>query len=195
MTITFIVYGDARPASFSFGRGQSKSGKPFMWKSTKHADWMKSVRAQALEHKPEELIVGAVGIYLIFWRRKPSGAGKDWRNAKSPERAAKAAYPISTPDLTSLERPIEDALSGLFYRDDAQIQEKRSFKFYVEDDERERVEITVEALHPLYAGCRAKDAQRELLGFSHLREFAAEIRDILPQEQEDPWDAAAKAQV
>ena len=148
MKISLVVYGECRPASFSFGRGQSKSGKPVMWKSTKHAAWMKSIARQALNHKPDKLMVGAVALALVFWRRKPSGAGKDWRNAKSPERAAKAAYPVAKPDLTSLARPVEDALTGLFWRDDSQIITRQCIKLYAKQDEPERVGIAVASFDP-----------------------------------------------
>ncbi len=192
MKITFIVYGESRPASFSFGRGKSKEGKPFMWKSAKHADWMKAVALQALEHKPEELMRGAVALALVFWRRKPSSAGKDWQKAKSPERAAKAAYPISKPDLTSLERPIEDVLSGLFYRDDSQILLKHSMKCYAGEDEPERVGICVWGFHPKDALELSQDVYTPMS--RSIRDAdAGPLPASEPKPQEDPWDAAAKA--
>lgn len=176
MTITFIVYGESRPASFSFGRGVSKKGKPFMYRSVKHKKWMEEIAKQALQHKPDKLMVGAIALSLAFWRRKPSSAGKDWRKAKSPERAAKAAWPVSKPDIASLERPVADALKGIMYRDDSQIVMTHSVKIYAADDEPERVGISIEELHP--------GADADATWLAHF---------IKSQEQEDPWDAAAKA--
>ena len=63
--IRFIVYGDAAAARHRFSTGRSESGKPFMYKSKKHADWMKSVREQAIAHKPDELIVGGVALRVV----------------------------------------------------------------------------------------------------------------------------------
>ena len=109
---------------------------------------MERIREQAIAHKPDTLIRGAVWLTLIFWRRKPKSAAKDWRRARTDKSRAKAAYPITRPDLTSLERPVEDTLTGLFWRDDSQIVGKTVRKHYAEDDEPERIGVCVEERLP-----------------------------------------------
>lgn len=52
-------------------------------------------------------------------------------------------YPTTRPDITKLLRAVEDAMSGIVYRDDAQIVHQQAMKRYGEPA---RCEILVTAL-------------------------------------------------
>jgi len=63
-------------------------------------------------------------------------------------KKGKRVFPASRPDLTKLIRSVEDALTGILWRDDAQVISQVALKRYAMPDETPgvRVRVTQEGL-------------------------------------------------
>jgi Holliday junction resolvase RusA-like endonuclease len=68
---------------------------------------------------------------------------KGHHGAKGSVRPSAPAYPITRPDTTKLLRALEDACTGILWRDDSQIVSQFAFKAYGEPA---RAEVEVRAL-------------------------------------------------
>jgi Holliday junction resolvase RusA-like endonuclease len=81
----------------------------------------------AMEGRPPW--TGAVRIECVFGIARPRG---HWRTgARADElRPSAPAVPTSNPDLDKLARAILDALTGIVYRDDAQVVDLQLSKWY-----------------------------------------------------------------
>lgn len=133
--LEFTVYGVAQPAG---------SKKAFVLPGTNRAvvtdanskskPWQAEVRNAAIEHIQAEhmtengflLLDGPLSLGIIVYLPKP--------------KSVKREHPTVRPDLTKLVRGIEDALTGIVWRDDAQVVEQFLAKRYGEPA---RVEIAV----------------------------------------------------
>lgn len=78
--------------------------------NVKNKKWAAAVSAMAHKYKPESPWSGPVKLVLIFSLPIPKSLGK-----KVP------ADHVKKPDLSKLTRSVEDALTGIIYRDDSQI--------------------------------------------------------------------------
>jgi Holliday junction resolvase RusA-like endonuclease len=107
----------------------AKRSRP--WKSL-----VSQVAGDAMMGRP--LLEGPLSLRLRFVVRRPKGhyGGKGQLNAKG----RRTPRPSARPDLLKLARAIEDALTGIAYRDDAQIVDEVLTKEYGSP---ERVEICV----------------------------------------------------
>lgn len=81
--------------------------------------WELLVREEAGKHRPPALLLGPIRLSLTFHMKKPKSL---------PKR--KPALPIKKPDLSKMFRSVEDALTGVIYRDDAQIVQGYAEKIY-----------------------------------------------------------------
>jgi len=84
---------------------------------------------------------GAVRVWLEFRIMPPKEAVKRLKKGKR-------VFPASRPDLTKLIRSVEDALTGILWRDDAQVISQVALKRYAMPDETPgvRVRVTQEGL-------------------------------------------------
>ena len=85
---------------------------------------------------------GPVELTVTFFRQRPKGDYGTGRNTQLLKPTANA-YPVSKPDTTKLLRAVEDALTSVLWRDDAQVVDQHVFKRYGTP---ERAEIEVRAL-------------------------------------------------
>lgn len=93
----------------------------------KTAEWRNLVAMEARRVAPATPWLGPVKITLVFRLQRPKGH----YHPKSGElRADAARHPSSPPDASKLLRAVEDALTGLIYRDDAQIVHAVVWKQY-----------------------------------------------------------------
>jgi crossover junction endodeoxyribonuclease RusA len=76
-----------------------------------------------------ELILEPVRLELVFTLARPKGHYGTGRNAGRLRRSAPAA-PITKPDIDKLARAVLDALTGIVFRDDAQVVELEIVKRY-----------------------------------------------------------------
>jgi len=92
------------------------------------------------------LLTGPIAVELVFYRRRPAGHFGSGRNAHKLRPSA-PSVPATRPDVLKLARAVEDSLTGVIWRDDAQIVEEVLRKFYGEP---ERTVIRVWALRELH---------------------------------------------
>ncbi|RLC27770.1 MAG: RusA family crossover junction endodeoxyribonuclease [Deltaproteobacteria bacterium] len=132
--IHFVVHG--QPATQGSKRSVPiySKGKPVIKKgrvitrviddNPKVVQWKQQVAyfaAQALdEANINEMFSGAIFLRLVFQRPRPKSHYGTGRNARRLKSSA-PPHPTTKPDLLKLARAVEDALSGVVYRDDAQI--------------------------------------------------------------------------
>jgi len=83
--------------------------------------WMDKVRSHAIKAYPRGIIhTGPIGVFIGFCMKRPKshfGTGKnaDILKDSAPEK------PKSKPDLSKCVRAIEDALTGIVWKDDSQV--------------------------------------------------------------------------
>lgn len=126
--LSFTVYGVAQPAG-SKTAGQTKGGRLFVRDSArKGAPWRRQVAQAAGEAmNGAGLLDGALELSVIFKVPRPKGHyGARGLRPSAPE------HPIVRPDVTKLLRAIEDACTGIVWRDDAQVIAQHAYKEYGE---------------------------------------------------------------
>lgn len=147
--LIFTVFGKAVGAG-SKSIGMTKDKRPFVRPPTgKHGSdpkaWKESVAQVAGEAmNGSGLFVGPLRVSFTFYRPRPSSHFGTGRNAGKLKPSA-PAYPTGKPDVLKVARAVEDALTGVVYRDDAQIVFEVLEKRYGEPA---RVEVTIVPLRP-----------------------------------------------
>jgi Holliday junction resolvase RusA-like endonuclease len=136
--IQFIVHGIPAPAGSK--RGFVKSGRVIITDaSSRSRPWKAQIADAAAEAmNGSGLLVGPLMLGLEFYIPRPKGHyGKRGLRPSAPKT------PTTKPDLLKLARAVEDALSGIVYRDDAQIAREILDKFYGEPA---RVQVRVRTM-------------------------------------------------
>lgn len=146
-TITFTVYGQALTAGNKTPIPIHVHGKPLMRNgrivtrvvegNPKTKDWKAAVSIAARQAYQGDLLRGPLQLSLTFYRPRPGGhLGKNGLNKSGRDNP----FPITRPDTVKLTRAIEDALTGVIWKDDSQIVRHALAKDWGEPS---RVEITV----------------------------------------------------
>lgn len=86
-----------------------------------------------------KLLDGPLGLEVTFYFPRPKSHYGTGYN-KNTIRPGAPRYPSLRPDTTKLLRAIEDAMTGVVWRDDAQIVDQRARKLYGESA---RAEVSV----------------------------------------------------
>ena len=143
-SIHFTVYGKAEPAG-SKTAGVTKTGRRFVRDANPSAAaWKAEVKqAAGKEMKGRLLLEGPLRLAIYIRKARPKGHYGTGRNAGTLKESA-PGYATTKPDTTKLIRAIEDAMTGVVYRDDAQIVEQTAWKTYT--TESAHVEISVREL-------------------------------------------------
>jgi len=126
--VAFTVYGVSQPAG-SKTAGRSKSGKMFVRDSAKGSRQWKTQVAQAAGEAVNGggLLDGALELSVIFTVPRPkSHYGVRGLRPSAPQ------HPTTRPDVTKLLRAVEDACTGVVWRDDAQVVAQHAYKVYGE---------------------------------------------------------------
>lgn len=143
--VEFTVYGTPRPAGSKRAVPVGKKGGPKRWvvtddnkKSAPWKDQVSQVAGEAMEATGVGLLDGPLAVVFRFVVNRPKGH----LNSRGELNAAgrRRPYPTVKPDALKLARGVEDAMSGVVYRDDAQIVRELLEKDYGSP---ERVEIRV----------------------------------------------------
>jgi Holliday junction resolvase RusA-like endonuclease len=94
--------------------------------------WMAMVQDAARSALPADWVPrsGPVRLFIVFQLRRP----KAHYTTRGAVKSSAPAYPIVRPDLTKLLRAIEDALTGVVWRDDSQIVFQAVSKEYADAD-------------------------------------------------------------
>ncbi len=139
MTAQFTVYGQAQPGG-SKRAVQTGAGVRVIDANRKAAPWKDQIRYQVgAAYDGHPLLDGPLALELTFYQLRPKHHYGTGRNA-GIVKAGAPRFPIVAPDVLKLARGVEDALTGLVWRDDAQIVWEFLTKLYGEPA---RVEIMV----------------------------------------------------
>lgn len=146
-TIRFTVFGEAKTAgskrAFPIFRG-SGPNRTFVRSivtddNPKSRDWKNAVSSAAGEVYRAELLKGALEVTFRFYTPRPVGHFGSGKNARAVKSSA-PARPATRPDVLKLSRAVEDALTGVIWRDDAQVVTEHLEKHFGEPA---RVEIEI----------------------------------------------------
>lgn len=138
-TLSFYVRGQARPQGSKTAFPIRNRGGDLVRiamadaSGRKGKDWKRAVREAALQAWGETTrpLTGPVAVHFRFDRVRPKahyGTGKFLARLKDTA----PHWPTTQPDALKLARAVEDALSGIVYRDDAQIVTEVIAKTYAD---------------------------------------------------------------
>ena len=128
--VSFTVYGTAKPAG-SKSIGHAKNGRAFVRDSsgTPGKDWRRNVaQAAGIAMRAAPLLDGPVELQVRFYVPRP----KVHLSARGGVKASAPGFPTARPDVTKLLRAVEDAITGIVWRDDAQVVVQHAEKRYGE---------------------------------------------------------------
>lgn len=134
--VAFVVYGTPAPA------GSKRAVRAGAYirvidANRNAAPWKQEVARAALHAMGDApRFDGPIAVVMTFFRRRPAAHYR----TNGLVKPSAPLFPTGKPDALKLARGCEDAMSGLVYRDDAQIVIETLNKRYGEP---ERVEITV----------------------------------------------------
>jgi Holliday junction resolvase RusA-like endonuclease len=145
--VVFLVYGRPQPAgskrAFPVRRKNGSIGVAVTEDNPRSHDWKGDVAtaaADAMVGGP--LLDGPLALAILFTLTRPKGHYGTGRNVGVVKPNA-PEYPTTKPDATKLLRAVEDALSGIVWRDDAQVVAQEVTKVYCDRTEPEGAYIRV----------------------------------------------------
>lgn len=139
--LNMTVYGEARPQGSK--RAFVRNGRAIVVNdcpATK--SWRQEIATEAERLYADEPYTGPVYLELHFVRPRPKGHYGSGKNA-SVLKAAAPQHPTTKPDTVKLARAVEDALTGIVWRDDSQVVDHRLRKLF---GDTHRTEIGVYAI-------------------------------------------------
>lgn len=115
--IQLTIYGTPIPQGSLRAFKHAKTGAVITTSdNVKTKPWKQQVSLMAISEMRGEMIEGPVTLRLSFFLPKP--------------KSVKRAHPTVKPDIDKLARAVLDALTGIVYRDDAQVTSVLAQKFY-----------------------------------------------------------------
>lgn len=141
--LSFTVIG--RPAPGGSKRAfVDKAGHARVTEDAKrNKPWRALIAAAAVEAMADrDLFAGPLALDVRFYVARPVGHFGSGRN-REVVRPAAPAFPAVRPDVTKLLRALEDALTGLVWRDDAQVVMQTAAKRYGNP---ERAEVRIDTI-------------------------------------------------
>lgn len=152
--LSFRVYGPPQPGGSKRAFPNRKTGRIIVTDDNPRAKpWMQEVAGAALDAisgwGDAPVFDGPVALEAEFVVARPKGHYGSGKNA-GKERPGAPLYPAVKPDATKLLRALEDALTGIVWRDDAQVVEQTVWKTYGSP---EGAHVTVIPLAPTIAAC------------------------------------------
>jgi len=131
--IRFFAAGKPAPRGSKRAFINPRSGRPIITDMSKRSrPWMNSIKAQALEvMQGREMFAREVPLRVNFFFQleRPKSHFGTGRNAERLKPSA-LRRPSKQPDLLKLARPVEDALTGIVYHDDAASVDIHLYKNY-----------------------------------------------------------------
>ncbi len=140
-SISFVIFGE--PVAKARARVPRK-GRAFTPTKTKKAEC--DFRLQAGKYIPYAPKEGPLFLELVFYR----GIPKSWSEKKKGLALQGLILPTSVPDLDNIIKLAKDAMTGRFYRDDAQVCKITAAKFYSDFP---RTEVKLSEICPGEADC------------------------------------------
>lgn len=137
--ITFTVIGLPKPAgskrAFALKKGGVYTGRAVVTDDCKTSrDWKTDVKHAAVAIYQREPLACAVRLTLVFVLPRPRGHFGTGRNVGVLKPSA-ALFHVIKPDVLKLARGVEDALTGIIWKDDSQIVEEYLEKRYTQPGE------------------------------------------------------------
>lgn len=130
--VTFTVAGVAIPAGSKRAFFKKGGGRPIVTDDNPRTkSWQGRVADAATEAMDGPLLAGPLELILTFTVPRPQGHYGTGRNAGTVRQSA-PLFPVVKPDVTKLVRAVEDALTGIVWRDDAQVISQHASKVYGE---------------------------------------------------------------
>ena len=133
MRVAFTIYGEAQPAGSKKGFINKKTGGVIITDANKNLKtWQNTVSEVArdvmlpADGPGHDILEGPLSMKLTFYRTRP----KSHFNADGSLNAEgrRMTFPSKRPDTTKLTRGIEDALTGIVWKDDAQVVHQECWK-------------------------------------------------------------------
>lgn len=120
--IAFFAPGTPQPAGSKRALPNRRTGGMVVVDANSNAKpWQAAVAAAGHEAmKGADLWTGPLSVRMTFYRTRPKGHFGSGRNAGRVKPSA-PEWPDGKPDVLKLARAVEDALTGIVWRDDAQI--------------------------------------------------------------------------
>lgn len=143
MATKFFVEGTPAPGGSKSGFYSEKLHRVVIYDAggKKTKDWKEMVADEARNHFVLPIEKGIpLEILVRFDQRRPKSHYKSDGFTLKP---SSPKYPTSKPDATKLLRSTEDALTGIAWRDDAQIIDQHVHKRYAAWDEPEGAHIII----------------------------------------------------
>lgn len=128
--IKFWVPGVPAPGGSKDAFRHPKTGKIVVVDAcARNKPWRERVAAFAMDHRPDKLITEAIAIKVDFFMNRPKshfGTGKN----KNKLKPSAPMHCTKRPDTTKLFRALEDALTGIIWKDDEQVVRQIVQKHY-----------------------------------------------------------------
>lgn len=141
--ISFFVSGTPKPAGSKRAFFIKKLGRAIVTDANPQAkDWKTDVKHEAQRHYNLPLLDGPLAVSFEFHLLRPKSHYRTGKNAHLLREGA-PKYPASKPDALKLSRGVEDALTGIIWKDDAQIVTEQLTKRY---GDKPGVKIIIEIL-------------------------------------------------
>lgn len=120
--ISFTVIGDPKPAGSKRAFVNPKTGRAIVTDDSgkKGKAWRQDVISRATDAYDGPLLDGPLQVTFTFYRERPKSHYRTGRFSGVLKDSA-PAFPTTRPDALKLARSVEDACSGVLYRDDSQI--------------------------------------------------------------------------
>jgi len=147
MRLEFFVPGTARPAGSKGAFKHPQTGKIIVTHANaKTKDWMDSVKWFAMNATNRMVPwMEPVRLSLTFIKPRPQNHYGSGRN-EGVLKSSAPQHATTVPDLTKLTRAVEDALTGIVWRDDAQVVQQVTQKRYCRGEEKPGVYVTIETM-------------------------------------------------
>ena len=103
----------------------------------KSREYKRIVQLVARSRAPERPLEGAVRLTLVIYRAVPKSASK----RKAGRMLEGRIRPTTKPDISNVLKGVEDALKGIWYKDDSQIVEYGEVSKYYGEEPKIIVEV------------------------------------------------------
>lgn len=128
--INFFIQGIPKPGGSKRGFVHPHTKRVIITEDCKkNASWRESCKVFASQAFNADPLTGPLAVEFHFVFPRPKGHYGSGKNA-NVVKASAPLYPAVKPDTTKLIRSTEDALTGLLWKDDAQIVSQNASKSY-----------------------------------------------------------------
>jgi Holliday junction resolvase RusA-like endonuclease len=146
--ITIFIPGVPAPGGSKSYMGQSKAGRAILRDSSKRAPaWKDSVATHAMQAMNGRPVIEKgtpLRCRFEFVMPRPQGHYRTGKHAGELKPWAADKQHTTMPDTLKLQRPCEDALTGIVWTDDAQVCDQAARKRYANPGEMTGARVTIE---------------------------------------------------